>query len=85
VIFNDNQRRWWGYLQSSGVSKDVALRWARIQMGPDRASKIWRGLRRKGVPCGCMSGLVSVVRWYLLDAGRWREVYEPSRKERTDV
>jgi hypothetical protein len=86
MIFNEDQNRWWLCLELSDVSKDVALRWARVQMNPDRASRIWRGLRRKDIQYGCMSGLAAAVRRYLLDAGRWREIYEPGsvKKDMSD-
>lgn len=69
-----DQAMWILALETANVSKGVAARWARIKMDPDRASKIRRGLLRKGVNPGCMSGLARAVRRYLLDAGRWREV-----------
>lgn len=70
----DHQVEWLLALDTANVSKDVAARWARIEMSPARATKIWRGLMRKGISRGSMCGLAQAVRRYLLDAGRWRVV-----------
>lgn len=72
---NDDQTIWLLALEFSDVSKHVASKWARIEMNPDRASRIWFSMRRKGVQCGSMAGPARAVRRYLLDVGRWRDVY----------
>lgn len=73
------QGTWLWALEVSDVSRRILDRWARIPMDPDRASRIWRGLMRKGVSPGCVSGLAAAVRRYLLHCGRWREVFQTDR------